>query len=80
MATIRRTGDTFVIRSSLPLQTIKEDHPDFDSWCYLHRVKLQHAPGSTNGTTISFDIGMVDDNIAYLFRAVCEIEKDAKGE
>lgn len=78
MAEIIRKKDNFIIRSKLTPEQIKF-YTDFDSWCYLHRIKIRPAMFEAN-TQISFDVGMLDENLAYLLRAICEIEKDERGE
>jgi hypothetical protein len=78
MAKISRKKDTYIIRSPLS-KTQLEQTDGFGAWCYLHRVDLQHAAG-TGGSSLSFDVRLSDESVAFLFRAICEIEADVEAK
>jgi len=70
MAKIYRRNRFYIIRSSCPKDEFDEDVGD---WCKANRVEIQHAHPA--GSTLSIeDCLATDARLAFLFKAVCEIE------
>jgi len=70
MAKIVRGNRFYIIRSPCPKEEYDEDIGD---WCKANRVEINHD--YHGGSTLSIeDCLATDARLAFLFKAVCEIE------
>jgi hypothetical protein len=77
MAKISRKGNDYIIRTLLSVADLRAT-AGFDAWCYMNRIEINHTEPSES--IIVADAGATDAQIAHLFRVICEIEMDRKGE
>ena len=70
MAKIYRRSEFYIIKSPCSKEEYEEDIGD---WCKANRVEIQHAHPSGSTLWILNSLA-TDARLAFLFKAVCEIE------